>query len=302
MEQRGLWHCFNAMKANPPWVITSKKPPGKLATQWQIKKKSACSNTRKQTATKTPCSSEWPSTILCWFRQLESDGVLQFGSTSIMHLKVKKQVQTVNWSRWPGCLPPRQRRSLGTSAKSCNHTHTSAPPPPPPSQKKEIKRIFQSSETYKRTWNISSMLLRSVMCVIRYFLTLDSQLDPSHFFRLQWKKQNRKLLSRILSRSIGSDHVVGEALRWMEVEDENKAGTVKHYDLVILVFAADVRLRRVEPWVSLLQVVHGRVKCVQETVTEKIVFDEIPLPTSVVIALKQHTQDHQQQKSRKTHV
>ena len=88
----------------------------------------------------------------------------------------------------------------------------------------------------------------------------------------------------------------------MEVEDENKAGTVKHYDLVILVFAADVRLRRVEPWVSLLQVVHGRVKRVQETVTEKIVFDEIPLPTSVVIALKQHTQEHQQQKSRKTHV
>lgn len=88
---------------------------------------------------------------------------------------------------------------------------------------------------------------------------------------------------------LDADAVVREALRGVEVEDEDAAAALEHDDLVALVLEADVRLRRVQPPVVLLRQVHLAVELVEVLVPQEAVVREVQLaprvPERVLVSL-----------------
>lgn len=87
---------------------------------------------------------------------------------------------------------------------------------------------------------------------------------------------------------LDTNAVIRVALRRMEVKDPDQASTLKDNDFISLVLQADIRLRRVQPAVFLLGVLHAGVELVEELVAEEIVGCEVKLascvPEAVVIS------------------
>ena len=80
---------------------------------------------------------------------------------------------------------------------------------------------------------------------------------------------------------LDADAIIEEALRGVEIEDENAAGALEHDDLVALVLEADVRLRGVQPAVAVLGQVHLAVELVEVLVPQERVLGEVQLPSRV---------------------
>lgn len=92
----------------------------------------------------------------------------------------------------------------------------------------------------------------------------------------------------IRSLLLDTNAVIRVTLRRVEVEHPDQAGTLKDDDLISLVLQADVRLRRMQPAVFLLGVLHAGVELVEELVAEEIVGCEVELascvPETVVVS------------------
>lgn len=68
----------------------------------------------------------------------------------------------------------------------------------------------------------------------------------------------------------------------MEVKDEQQSRALKHDDLITLMLKADVSLRRCEPAILLLKVLHSSIKVIQESVTQKVVINQVELTSRVM--------------------
>lgn len=88
---------------------------------------------------------------------------------------------------------------------------------------------------------------------------------------------------------LDADAIIREALRSVEVEDEDAAAALEHDDLVALVLEADVRLGRVQPPVVRLRQVHLAVELVEVFVPQEVVICEVQLapriPERVLVPL-----------------
>ena len=87
---------------------------------------------------------------------------------------------------------------------------------------------------------------------------------------------------------LDTNAVIRVALRRMEVKHPDQARTLKDNDLISLVLQADICLRRVQPAVFLLGMLHAGVELVEEFVAEEIVGCEVKLascvPEAVVVS------------------
>jgi len=87
----------------------------------------------------------------------------------------------------------------------------------------------------------------------------------------------------VFARFFNANAVVGKRAGRVEVENEQQPGTLKDDDLVVLVLQGHVSLRSGKPSVFLFSVVHRRVKLVEIFVAKKLVIDNVPLPSRVVV-------------------
>lgn len=84
---------------------------------------------------------------------------------------------------------------------------------------------------------------------------------------------------------LDTDPVIGEAVAWVEVEDPEQAGALKHNDLVLLILEGDVGLWAMEPAIFLFCPLHLAVEIVQEAVPQEVVVWQIKLTTGIVEAV-----------------
>ena len=78
--------------------------------------------------------------------------------------------------------------------------------------------------------------------------------------------------------------IVCETGRGVEIEDPEQTSPLKYDDLVAFVLQANVGLRRMEPAILLFGPLHFAVKFIKESVTKKVVINEIKLSAGVVKA------------------
>ncbi len=68
----------------------------------------------------------------------------------------------------------------------------------------------------------------------------------------------------------------------MEIENEQQTSPFEDNDFIDLILERDPRLRRVKPVEFRFEVVHGRVKVVEEFVSQDWIVDNVPLSPSVL--------------------